>query len=151
MPRLSALARPGLFALALLASACASIDGAADGDTLHAHAAAHGPRAAPGGGWVVVVTAAELAALGVGQKMELDAQAPDVVYVVDYGRADQLDAVFARTLGGLMPIRMLLPELAERGRVVLRTRPGAMPESTVGGEKPAARPDAGVSASDQPT
>lgn len=150
MPRLSALARPGLFTLALLASACASIDGAADGDTLHAATAAHGPRAAPGG-WVVVVTAAELAALGVGQKMELDAQAPDVVYVVDYGRADQLDAVFARTLGGLMPIRMLLPDLAERGRVVLRTRPGALPESTVGGETPAARPDAGVSASDQPT
>ena len=76
--------------------------------------------------------------------MELDALAPDVVYVVDYGRADQLDAVFARTMGGLMPIRMLLPAVRQRGRVVLRTRPGEMPESSTGGEAPAPRPDAGV-------
>jgi hypothetical protein len=129
---------------ALLASGCASLDGGADDDTLHASVAAHGPAIKSGGGWVVVVTAAELAALGAGQKMELDALAPDVVYVVDYGRADQLDAVFARTMGGLMPIRMLLPAVRQRGRVVLRTRPGEMPESSTGGEAPAPRPDAGV-------
>lgn len=83
--------------------------------------AAHGPATRVSDGWVVTVTPQELAALGFGQQMELDVQAPGVVYVVDYQRIGQLDGVFARTAGGLLPLRALLKDEYEAGRVVLRT------------------------------
>lgn len=125
---------------AALAGGCATLDGGADPATLAAPdapaervvAPAHGPRAGPDG-WVVTVTPRELAALGLGrQHMELDIQAPDVVYVVDYHRLEQLDAVFARTAWGLFPLRHLLSEHHRAGRVVLRTPSREAP----GGPKP---------------
>lgn len=90
---------------------------------------AHGPAVRGPDGWVVSVTPQELAALGFGQQMELDVQARDVVYVVDYQRISQLDGVFARTAGGLLPLRTLLKKQHEAGRVVLRTRKAAAPAS----------------------
>ncbi len=123
-------------AAVLLLPSCASFDNSPDGRALAPHddaylaaSAAHGPAARGPGGWVVSVTPQELAALGFGQQMELDVQAPGVVYVVDYHRISQLDGVFARTAGGLMPLRALLKEQHEAGRVVLRTRPAEVPST----------------------
>lgn len=117
-----------LFACALaLTAGCATFDQGAD--ERYGGGGIPGTYA-PHDGWVVTVTPEELAALGAG-RMELDTRAPDVVYVVGYGRVDQLDAVFARTLGGLMPLRMLIPELRDAGKIVLRNREGELPESQV--------------------
>lgn len=125
------LAPAAPIALFVLAG-CATLDGApgrryhppAEQAALPAHMAptAHGPAARGSENWVVSVTPEELAALGLGQQMELDVQAPGVVYVVDYRRLGQLDGVFARTASGLFPLRALLKEEYDAGRVVLRTR-----------------------------
>lgn len=115
-------------ACALALTACATFDQGAD--ERYGGGGGIPGTYAPHDGWVVTVTPEELAALGAG-RMELDTRAADVVYVVGYGRVDQLDAVFARTLGGLMPLRMLIPELRDAGKIVLRNREGGLPESEV--------------------
>lgn len=119
-------------AAALLTAGCAALDNSPDArippppgevkPRMLQRAGAHGPAARGADGWIVTVTPQELAALGFGQQMELDVQAPDVVYVVDYQRIDQLDGVFARTAGGLLPLRALLKDRHDAGRVVLRTK-----------------------------
>jgi len=131
MPTLTRLAP--LTLLASLSFGCAALDNTKPSPwtpTNQTARPAHGPRLSDNG-WVVTVTADELAALGLGQQMELDVRAPDVVYVVDYGRAEQLDAVFARTPHGLLPLRGLMPDETDgAGRVVLRTTSKAASQPT---------------------
>lgn len=91
-------------------------------------APAHGPTAGPNG-WVVTVTPEELAALGMGQQMELDMQARGVVYVVDYWQVEHLDAVMTRTGYGWLPLSLFVAPDKEQGRVVLKAGP---PESAPG-------------------
>lgn len=136
-----------LAACLALFTGCATFDQAADGGTLHPPDAptargpvAHGPAVRGPDGWVVTVTPSELAALGLGQQMELDVQAPDIVYVIDYQRLEQLDAVFARTAFGLFPLRALLTDENDAGRVVLRTRRKPTPASQPAAPTPSSEP-----------
>lgn len=131
----TSIALPALLTLLALLG-CATLDGGADRLTAHppdeataSSTSAHGPAVRGPDGWVVSVTPEELAALGLGQQMELDIQAPGVVYIVDYQRLGQLDNVFARTAFGLLPLRALLEKHYAAGRVVLRTAPDAQPAS----------------------
>lgn len=89
-------------------------------------APAHGPTAGADG-WVVSITPEELEALGMGQHMELDMRAPEVVYVVDYWQIEHLDVVLAKTGRGWLPLSLFVKPEKEKGRVVLKAGPRETP------------------------
>ena len=130
--------RAGLLLVTLsgLCGGCATFDDAlgspmTDGIAL-------GPERPKPDRYVVTVTQAELAALGLGQRMELEMRAPDVMYVVEFGRIEQLDALFAQTIWGRRPVREIVPVEEKGGKLVLMT--------AASDDAPAPPADAGVPA-----